>query len=195
MTEHAENPAPRFPARLALRLGVVVVVVVIIGVIVIGSPDKRTVSQVIAEIRAIALAKPQGGLIGPWWVSSTGAEEPDGRLENFKVECGPIDIAAVSARVLVNHHTNTFQFEMWDVVFARMPVASDPNAEYTIQHLDRYVLGPLPYPKDIVPDENPPALPATVWVDRKGEEAQGRRGEGAQGAQEKTVGVGGLRRR
>lgn len=191
MPEHAENTASRFPARLALRLVVGVVVVVIIGVIVNGSPDSRTVSQVIDEIRSIALAEPQGGLIGPWWVSSTGADEENGRLRNFKVECGPIDIAAVSARVLVNHHTNTFQFEMWDVVFARMPVASNPDAEYTIQHLDRYVLGPLPYPKDIVPDEHAPALPTAVWVDRKGEEAQGRRGEGAQ---EKTVGVGGLRR-
>lgn len=165
MSEHAQNPAPRFPVRLALRLVVVVVVMVIIGVIVIGSPDNRTVSQVIDEIRAIALAKPQGGLVGPWWVSSSGADEATGRLENFKVECGPIDIAAVSARIIVNHHTNSFQFEMWDVVFARMPVASDPNAEYTIQHLDRYVLGPLPYPKDIVPDENAPALPATVRVE------------------------------
>ncbi len=167
MSEHAENPAPRLPARLALRLVVGAVVVVIIGFIVIGSPDNRTVSQVIDEIRAIALTQPQGGLIGPWWVSSTGTDEASGHLKNFKVECGSIDIAAASARVIVNHHNNTFQFEMWDVVFARMPDASDPSAEHTLQHLDRYVLGPLPYPKDIVPDKDAPTLPATVRAEEE----------------------------
>ncbi len=162
MSEHAQNPAPRFPVRLALRLMVVVVAMVIIGVIVTGSPDNRTVSQVIDEIRSIALAEPEGGLIGPWWVSSTGADEANGHLKNFKVEFGSIDIAAASARVLVNHHNNTFQFEMWDVVFARMPDSSDPDAEHTLQQLDRYVLGPLPYPKDIVPDKDAATLPTTV---------------------------------
>jgi len=141
---------------------VVVVAVVIISFIVFGSPDNRTVSQVIDEIRSIALAEPQGGLLGPWWLSSTGADEASGHLKNFKVEFGSIDIAAASARVIVNHHTNTFKFEMWDVVFARMPDSSDPNAEHTLQHMDRYVLGPLPYPKDIVPDETATRGPAAV---------------------------------
>ena len=165
MSEQVENPPPRFPVQLALRLVIGLVVVVIIGVIAFGSPDNRTVSQVIDEIRGIALAEPQGGLIGPWWVSSAGLDEANGRLKNFKVECGPIDIAAVSARIIVNHHTNEFRFEMWDVVFARMPDSSDQDAEYTLQHLDRYVLGPLPYPKDIVPDEIAATLPATVQAD------------------------------
>ena len=165
MSEHAQNPAPRFPVQLVLRLVIVMVVVVIIGVIAIGSPDNRTVSQVIDEIRGIALAEPQGGLIGPWWVSSAGLDEANGRLKNFKVECGPIDIAAASARIIVNHHTNAFRFEMWDVVFARMPDSSDPDGEYTLQQLDRYVLGPLPYPKDIVPDKNTLTLPTTVRVE------------------------------
>ncbi len=165
MSEHAENPAPRFPVQLALRLVIVVVVVVIIGVIAIGSPDNRTVSQVIDEIRGIALAKPQGGLIGPWWISSAGLDESTGRLKNFKVEGNSIDIAAASARVIVNYHTNAFRFEMWDVVFARIPDSSDPDAHGTLQHLDRYVLGPLPYPRDIVPDKNAPTLPTTVWAE------------------------------
>ncbi len=138
------------------------IVVVIVGVIISGSPNHRTVSQVIDEIRAIALAEPQGGLIGPWWVSASGTDEESGRLTGFKVECGSIDIAAGTARIIVNHHSNTFQFEMWDVVFARMPDSSDPNAEHTLQHLDRYMLGPLPYPKDIVADKDAATLPTTV---------------------------------
>ena len=148
----ANNPSPRFPVRLVLRIAVPMVVMVIVGVIVFGSPDTRTVSQVIDEINTIALAEPQGGLIGPWWVSATGTDE-SGYLKGFAVEAGPIDIGAATARIIVNHHSNTFQFEMWDVVFARTFDPANPDAEHTLQHIDRYVLGPLPYPDDIVPDE------------------------------------------
>lgn len=166
MSEEANTPAPRFPARLVLRISIPVIAALIIAVVVSGSRETRTVSQVIDEIRAIALARPQGGPIGSsWWVSASGVDEADGRLQDFKVECGTIDIAAESAQIIVNHHDNTFRFEMWDVVFARMPDSSDPDAEYTLQHLDRYVLGPLPYPKDIVPDEHAPTLPATVQAE------------------------------
>jgi hypothetical protein len=166
VSEHADDNTPRFPLRLVLRIAIAAAVVVIVSVIVFGSPDKRTVSQVIDEIREIALAEPQGGLIGPWWLSATGTDETSGRLTGFKVECGPIDIAAGTARIIVNHHTNSFQFEMWDVVFARMPGQDDPDAEYTVQQLDRYVLGPLPYPGDIVPDANAAKLPLTAVTDK-----------------------------
>ncbi len=152
MSTQANNPSPRFPTRLVLRIGVPIVVVVIVGVIVSSSPDTRTVSQVIDEIHAIALAKPEGGLIGPWWVSATGIDESNGYLRGFTVECGPIDIGAVNARIIVNHHSNTFQFEMWDVVLARTFDPENPDAQHSLQHLDRYVLGPLPYPVDVVPD-------------------------------------------
>jgi len=152
VSTQANNPSPRFPGRLVLRIAVPMVVMVIVGVIVFGSPDTRTVSQVIDEINTIALAEPQGGLIGPWWVSATGTDE-SGYLKGFAVEAGPIDIGAATARIIVNHHSNTFQFELWDVVFARTFDPANPDAEHTLQHIDRYVLGPLPYPDDIVPDE------------------------------------------
>ncbi len=158
MSTQANNPSPRFPMRLVLRIAVPMVVMVIVGVIVFGSPDTRTVSQVIDEIHAIALTEPQGGLIGPWWVSATGTDESSGNLTGFALEAGPIDIGAVTARIIVNHHSNTFQFEMWDVVFAMTFDPANPDAEHTLQHLDRYVLGPLPYPDDIVPDEDATSL-------------------------------------
>ena len=135
-----------------------VVVVVIVCVIVFGSPETRTVSQVIDEIHAIALTEPEGGLIGPWWVSATGIDESNGHLRGFTVECGPIDIGAGTARIIVNHHSNTFQFEMWDVVFARTFDPENPDARHTLQHVDRYMLGPLPYPDDIVPDASATSL-------------------------------------
>jgi len=155
----ANNPSPRFPVRLVLRITIPIVVVVIVGSIVVSSPETRTVSQVIDEINAIALNEPQGGLIGPWWVSATGTDEMSGHLTGFTVECGPIDIGAVTARIIVNHHSNSFQFEMWDVVFARAFDAANPDADHTLRHMDRYVLGPLPYPVDIVPDPGMTTLP------------------------------------
>ncbi len=157
MSTQANNPSPRFPGRLVLRIAVPMVVMVIVGVIVFGSPDTRTVSQVIDEINTIALAEPQGGLIGPWWVSATGTDA-SGDLKGFAVEAGPIDIGAATARIIVNHHSNTFQFELWDVVFARTFDPANPDAEHTLQHIDRYVLGPLPYPVDIVPDPDTSSL-------------------------------------
>jgi hypothetical protein len=160
----ANNPSPRFPKRLVLRIAVPMVVVGIVGVIVFDSPDTRTVSQVIDEIHTIALTEPQGGLIGPWWVAAAGTDESTGRLKGFTVECGPIDIGAGTARVIVNHHSNTFQFEMWDVVFARAFDPANPEAEHTLQHMDRYMLGPLPYPDDIVADAAATSLPRSVKV-------------------------------
>ena len=68
-------------------------------------------------------------------------------------------------RVIVNHHSNTFQFEMWDVVFVRMSDPENPDAEHTLQQTDRYVLGPLPYPEDIVPDPGTTRLPLSVHVE------------------------------
>ena len=98
MSTQANNPSPRFPARLVLRIAVPIVVVGIVCVIVFDSPETRTVSEVIGEIHAIALREPQGGLIGPWWVSATGIDESNGHLTGFTVECGPIDIGAAVPR-------------------------------------------------------------------------------------------------
>ena len=158
----ANNPSSRIPKRLVLRIAVPMVVVGIVSVIVLDSPDTRTVSQVIDEIHTVALTEPQGGLIGPWWVAATGTDESTGRLKGFTVECGPIDIGAGTARVIINHHSNTFQFEMWDVVFARAYDPAHPEAEHTLQHMDRYMLGPLPYPDDIVADAGATSLPRSV---------------------------------
>lgn len=146
--DHAREPrpTPRLPVKLIIRVAVPLVVVIGIIALVSGSRDTRTVAQVIDEIRGIALDEPRGGLIGPWWVSAAGIDPLNGRLQDFKIEFGPIHIAARSARIIVNPHTDTFSFEMWDVVMAR------PDIEDGLLELNRYVLGPLPYPKDVVAD-------------------------------------------
>ena len=151
----------RVPPRLLARLGVAAVVLAFVVLLISGSRDKRTVSEVLEEIHGIALDKPQGGIIGRWWVSAASLDPDTARLQAFKLECGSIHIAARSARVVVNHHTNSFQFEMWDVVMARVPGSGDEGEDQDgLRAIDRFVLGPLPYTTDIVPDKGGSHMPA-----------------------------------
>jgi hypothetical protein len=153
MMQPLEQSSARVPPRLLARLAVAAVVVAIVVLLISGSREKRAVSEVLQEIHGIALDKPQGGIIGRWWVSAAGLDPDTGRLQAFKLECGPIHIAARSARVIVNHHTDSFQFEMWDVVMARVPDPEDPEDQDALRVLDRFALGPLPYTTDVVPDK------------------------------------------
>jgi hypothetical protein len=165
MTQPAEQSSARVPVRLLARIGAAALVVAGLVFLISGSREKRTVSEVIDEIHEIALDKPQGGLIGRWWVSAAGLDPDTGRLQSFKLECGPIHIAARSARVIVNHHTDSFQFEMWDVVMARVPDGDEPDDQDTLRVLDRFALGPLPYTTDIVPDKGGNHLPPLTLTD------------------------------
>lgn len=151
MTTDAKPTTRRPPVALALRVAAAGLVVGGILLLVSGSRKERTVSQVIAEIHDIALARPQGGLIGPWWVSAAGVEGIDRRLTDFKVESQTIHIAARTARVIVNPQQDSFKFDMRDVVFTTIP--GPDQEEASLQRLDHYVLGPLAYGKDIVPDK------------------------------------------
>ncbi len=165
MKQHLKQSSDRFPTRHVLRIGAVVLVVSIVAFLINSSREKRAVSEVIDEIHEIALDEPQGGLIGRWWVSAAGVDPDTGRLQAFKLECGPIHIAARSARVIVNHHTDSFQFEMWDVVMARVPERGEPEDQDSLRVLDRFVLGPLPYTTDIVPDRGGNDLPPLTLTD------------------------------
>jgi hypothetical protein len=148
--------------RLALRLGAVVLIVGFVAFVVSGTHEKRTVQEVIDEIHGIALDDPRGGLIGRWWVSAAGVDPDTGRLLSFKLECGRIHIAARSARLVVNPHTDSFEFEMWDVVMAKVPESGDAENSDSLRVLNRFTVGPLPYRADIVPDDNPNRPPAAV---------------------------------
>jgi hypothetical protein len=162
MSQAPDQQTRRFPVRLAVRLGAVVVVIGFVAFLVSGTRAKRTVQEVIDEIHGIALDEPNGGLIGRWWVSAAGVDPVTGRLRSFKLECGPVHIAARSARVIVNPHTDSFEFEMWDVVMAKVPDPGDDENEDTLRVLDQFTVGPLPYRTDIVPDRNANRTPAAV---------------------------------
>lgn len=165
MEETPRQSSARVPPRLVARIAAGAVIVTGVVFVIAGSREKRTVSEVIDEIHQIALDKPQGGLIGRWWVSAAGVDPDTGRLQAFKLECGPVHIAARSARVIVNHHTDSFQFEMWDVVMARVPDHGDPEDQDTLRVLDRFTLGPLPYSTDVVPDKPAPRQPSVTLTD------------------------------
>jgi hypothetical protein len=162
MTQPPDQPPRRFPLRLALRLGAAVLVIAFVAFLVSGTREKRTVQEVIDEIHGIALDEPRGGLIGRWWVSASGVNPETGRLQSFKLECGPVHIAARSARVVVNPHTDSFEFEMWDVVMAKVPEPGDDENDDTLRVLNRFTVGPLPYRTDIVPDKNANRPPAAM---------------------------------
>jgi hypothetical protein len=162
MAHTPDQAAGRFPLRLALRLGAVVLTVGLLAFLVSGTHEKRTVQEVLDEIHGIALDDPRGGLIGHWWVSASGLDPDTGRLQAFKLECGPIHIAARSARVIVNPQTDSFEFEMWDVVMAKVPGAGEPETDDALRVLDQFTVGPLPYRTDIVPDKAGDRPPAAI---------------------------------
>lgn len=163
---HAE-PGPSVPIKLALRIGIPAIVVFGVVLLISGSHETRTVSEVIDEIHKIALAKPDGGLLGSWWVTAQSYDPQTSRLSEFKIECEPIHIAARSARVVVNQSTDSFHFEMWDVVVARSGEEGD-DAEHNLLAVDRYVLGPIPYRTDIVADQGTrPPTPMSLVLEEE----------------------------
>ena len=77
-----------------------------------------------------------------------------GELLSFSVECGPLHIGAEAARVVVDPETNTFQFELRNVVVARAERGESkrPGGDFVLD-VDSYTLGPIPYHIDIVADD------------------------------------------
>ena len=109
--------------RLTLLLPVAAVVGMLI--LVSGSPETLTASEVISRIHEIALARPQGGLIGPWWVAASSHDPVSGKLKMLRVEWGDVRIAAKTARVVIDPVADTFRFDMWDVVMANIDAGED----------------------------------------------------------------------
>ncbi len=149
MTPASDTPA-RHAARLPIRLGAAILIAVILFLLLSGSDERHSVSHVIREVHKIVLAKPQGGSIGPWWVSAAGHDPMTGELEALKVDTGSVHIAAE----VVNPETDTFQFEMRNVVIARVTETDQADAEHALLDLDRYSFGPMRWSVDIVPDKD-----------------------------------------
>ncbi len=123
-TSHPPRPGASRARAILLRMSIVALVGGVILVLMGRSGKTQTVSHVIREIHKIVLSKPDGGFIGPWWVSAAGLDPITGELKAMKVEFGAIHMASKTARVVVNPDTDSFKFEMWDVVLIRVPPSS-----------------------------------------------------------------------
>lgn len=125
--------------------------------------DKVSVAEVTRQMQQIALTKSQrsgiddGGPIGPWWITASKADSLSGDFHDFRVRSGNRFIAAKKARLVVDPVSDTFSFHLTDVVFTQVEdpkqsIPGDPAAGKLLA-LDRHVLGPAPYGKDIVADD------------------------------------------
>lgn len=125
------------------------------------APARETASSIQRRFREIALAKSirpgldDGGAIGPWWVTASEVDPITGVFHNFNVRSGSILMAAKRARLDVDPSTDTFQFELFNVSFMKVPDVDEvPVVEHTLLEIEHHTLGPVPYGMDIVPDQH-----------------------------------------
>ena len=71
-------------------------------------------------------------------------------LLQFRLTCGQMEIAARSARLVVDAKDDTFRFELYDVVLTRVPETDEVVPDHHLITHDEYTLGPVPYGRKIV---------------------------------------------
>ena len=156
MSHRSSKDASR--ARLVLPVAAAGVVVACVCLLLRGPPEKHTVSQVARMIRETALASNEpdapleAGILGPWLITAERVDPVNGHLLSFRLKSGQMLIAATSARIDIDPEADTFSFEMWDVVYTRVPDPKEENQDAYTYTLEHYVLGPAPYRFDIVAD-------------------------------------------
>jgi hypothetical protein len=123
-----------------------------------GPARGRTVSEVKRDIHRLALresdvsGRDDGGMIGPWWVAASSLDPATGRLVDFRLSSGVMELAARTAAVVIDAEQDTVGFDLTDVVFTRVPDAEANGPDHHLLRLEHHVLGPVPYGADIVPD-------------------------------------------
>ena len=150
----AANKPKRSMARLVLPVAAGGLLVAGVGLVIRARQQPHTVSKVIEDIRAIVLKDPEGGALGPWWVSASEQDPLTGEFKDFNLESGATRIAAKAARLTVDPDTDTFSFELWDLVLTRVPDKKDQGQrpDPSLIQMDHHILGPAPYGADITPD-------------------------------------------
>jgi hypothetical protein len=94
---------------------------------------------------------PTAGVVGPWRIAAAAADPQTGRLTGFRLESGRMHLVAASAQLFVDPDTDAFGFELFDVVYTRVP-DPDEDTEALIHEMPHYVLGPVSYGRDIIDD-------------------------------------------
>ena len=129
----------------------------------------HTASAVTRDLRDLALTRslkagqPDGGELGPWWISAAAFDPLSGELKNFRLKSGPIELAAATARIVVDAEEDSIAFDLWRVVYTVLPNSTHPDQVGEIIELESCTLGPVPYGHEIVQDagsySSPPAVP------------------------------------
>ncbi|MHC4107309.1 MAG: hypothetical protein ACYSXF_00045 [Planctomycetota bacterium] len=151
-SRHGFVAAGNWRVRLILPVAALGLLVAGVGLLIQTTGEAHSVSRVTRSIRDVVLSKPDGGLIGPWLVSAREQDPLTGEFQDFKMESGSMRIAAKTARLAVDPYTDTFSFELWDLVLTRVPDAEDKSADSYLIQMDHHVLGPAPYGADITSD-------------------------------------------
>ncbi len=157
----------RSRARLIFPFAAAGVLVACVGLWMRGANQGHTVSHVQRTVRDIALAGAatgaplEAGTIGPWKIAAEHVDPITGEYNEFRLGAGRMLITAERAVLMVDPEADTFSFDMWNVVYTRVPLPNEATDESYVWNLDRYVLGPAPYGMDIIADSaiRTPALP------------------------------------
>jgi len=153
-----DRQRPSSRARLILPFAAMGLFVACVGVWMHGSQSGHTVSHVHRTVRDIALAAgvddapADAGTLGPWKIAAQEVDPVTGEYRRFRLESGRMMISAARARLLVDPEDDSFSFEMWDVVYTRLPARGQTEDDSFVWSMDHYLLGPAPYGMDIVPD-------------------------------------------
>ncbi len=118
-------------------------------------------SEVTQEIQSIVLRHggtsvyDEGGIIGPWHVAASRYDQATGCFLDFRLHSGEINLAAATARLVIDAKRNSFHFELYDVVVLRMPdKRRGREGEPHLVRIDSFLLGPAEYHRPIIPDED-----------------------------------------
>ena len=126
------------------------------GVLLRSTQETHTVSQVEGIIRDIALAgrmpdaPRNAGMLGIWRINAETFDPRTRCLRNFRMRSGHMVVAARTAVIVVDPVSDSFSFELKDVVYTR--VSDEDKTASHIHEFEAYVLGPIAYEHDIVPD-------------------------------------------
>jgi hypothetical protein len=117
-----------------------------------------TASMVKRDLRDLALQRgvspgqPDGGELGPWWISATSFDPMSGELKNFRLKSGSIELAALTAKILVDPEADSIGFDLFRLVYTVLPNDTHPERAGELIELNKYTLGPVPFGREIVPD-------------------------------------------
>ncbi|MCZ6834145.1 MAG: hypothetical protein O7G85_00070 [Planctomycetota bacterium] len=148
---------PKSRARFILPIVLIGLIAAIPIVMMRSMPSDYSEAEILRSIHATALRQsekpgvPNGGPLGPWWISASEADPISGEFRDFSITTETMIIAARMARVEIDPFEDTFVIDMEGVVMTRFKKGDDAE-EYQLVDMDHFRLGPAPFGIDIRAD-------------------------------------------